>query len=305
MLTALYLADFGSDKLKATLSGFEKHLKETDRGPSVRSYVGDVRRFTIWLSKRYEHPNIEAVSPLDMVEYRSHLQKHGGRKKAGAAPSTINRALVSLRLFFVWLQKEGHIHDNPAENIKPVAVGTRPAPKWLSRTEQARLMHAVRNGKDSRDEAIIGLMLHAGLRVSELCSLTKTALKISARRGQVNITGKGNKYREVPLNATIRNILGRWLEENQTDVLFPNRYGEPISSRGVYKIVAEYAYQAKLDGVTPHTLRHTFCKNAVDLGIPIDRVAAMAGHSSLDITKRYTTPSMADLQEAVEKMAWE
>lgn len=54
--------------------------------------------------------------------------------------------------------------------------------------------------------------------------------------------------------------------------------------------MVDYTYQAKLEDVTPHTFRHTFCKNAIDMGIPIDQVAMMAGHSSLDVTKRYTVP---------------
>ncbi|MDA8336688.1 MAG: site-specific integrase, partial [Peptococcaceae bacterium] len=55
----------------------------------------------------------------------------------------------------------------------------------------------------------------------------------------------------------------------------------------------------------PHALRHAFCKNLIDLGVPIDQVAVLAGHSSLDVTRRYTVPSMADLQAAVEKTSWE
>ena len=68
---------------------------------------------------------------------------------------------------------------------------------------------------------------------------------------------------------------------------------------------AEYAYHAKIKDVSPHTLRHTFCKNLIDQGVPIDQVAVLAGHSSLDTTKRYTAPSMADLQAAVDRTAWE
>lgn len=300
----IYLANFGSDKLENLLAGFERHLKETDRGPSARSYMGDVKRFASWMQKRGGF-NICAASPLDMIDYREYLQEYGGRNGTGAAPATVNRALISLKIFFNWLKKEGQINDNPAENTKPVAVAAVPAPKWLDRNQQAALMRTVRDSGKTRDEAMVGLMLHAGLRVDELCSLRRDDITISDRSGQVAVTGKGNKYREVPLNSTIRKILQRWLDENPEGPLFPNRYQKAISTRGVFKVVAEYAYHAKLVGVTPHTLRHTFCKNAIDRGIPIDQVAAMAGHSSLDVTKKYTTPSLADLQAAVERLAWE
>lgn len=299
-----YLKDFGSDKLESLIDGFRKHILETDRVKSVRSYVGDVKRFSTWGMQKYGSFNITAVSPLDLVEYREHLQKYGGRKGNGAEPSTVNRALISLRVFYEWLKKQGQIRDNPAEDIKPVKENSKPAPRWLDRNQQASLMREVRTGSP-RDEAIVGLMLHAGLRVSEVCSLRIGDISISTRSGKVEVTGKGNKKREVPLNSTIRKILSSWLEENRAESLFPNRYGRPISTRGVFKMVAGYAYLAKLEDVTPHTLRHTFCKNAIDRGIPIDQVAMMAGHSSLDVTKRYTAPSDSDLQNAVEKLAWE
>ena len=130
-------------------------------------------------------------------------------------------------------------------------------------------------------------------------------IDLSDRAGNVSVTGKGNKYREVPLNISVRKMLEQWMNVNSTNPLFPNRYGIGISTRGVFKLVDNYAYKAKLEDVSPHTLRHTFCKNAIDRSIPIDQVAALAGHSSLDITKRYTTPSKDDLQAAVERMAWE
>lgn len=263
-----------------------------------------MRRFFAWGAGKGRF-RAGAVSPLDLVEYRAHLQREGCRGGTGAAPSTVNRALVSLRLFFEWLRKDGVVRDNPVKEIKPVAMVTATVPRWLDRRQQAALVRAVREKGSVRDEALVGLMLHTGLRVGELCALGRGNLRLSARGGWVDVTGKGNKYREVPLNATVRRILSKWLEENPDGPLFPNRYGEPISPRGVFKLVGEYAYLAKLEGVTPHTLRHTFCKNAIDLGIPIDQVAIMAGHSSLDVTKRYTAPSKDDLQAAVDRLAWE
>ena len=305
MAKIIYPRKFGSDKLKCLLSDFEKHIKETDRGKSVRSYLGDVKRFIEWGTQKYSSFTVRGVSSLDLVEYREYLQKNGGRNKTGAAPATVNRALISLKLFFAWLLQQGHAKDNPVENIKQVAVASILAPKWLDRNQQAALMRAVRDSGSARDEAIIGLMLHAGLRVSEVCSLKHEDIDLSARAGNVSVIGKGNKYREVPLNITVRKMLEPWMDVNSSNPLFPNRYGNGISTRGVFKLVDEYAYQAKLEDVSPHTLRHSFCKNAIDRGIPIDQVAALAGHSSLDITKRYTTPSKDDLQAAVERMSWE
>lgn len=300
MPKTIYLKKLTSDKSKTLLCGFKKHLKETDRGSSVRSYVGDVQRFSDWLVNKFGSANIQAVSPLDIVQYRQELQDKC------KSPSTINRALIAIRIFFGWLVREKVIRDNPADGIKQVAVASKTQPKWLDRSQQAALVRAVRTGGHARDHAIVLTMMHAGLRVSEVCALDKSNIIISDRAGRVIVRqGKGNKYREVPLNKTIRRVLSHWLIEHSEGPLFPNRNNKPISERGVFNLVAKYAYDAKLEDVTPHTLRHTFCKNLIVMGVPIDQVALMAGHSSLEVTKRYTVPSVDDLQAAIEKTAWE
>ncbi|MGB9792841.1 MAG: tyrosine-type recombinase/integrase [Thermacetogeniaceae bacterium] len=293
------------DEIKKVLDGFSKHLLGKDRGASAVSYAGDVRKFIVWCVEKHGSFSPQEISPLDIVNYRDYLQECGGRDGGRAAPATVNRALVSLRLFFGWLHESGEIPYNPAADVRPVKTNKRLAPKWLTRREQAALMRAVKSKGNPRDEAMIGLMLHAGLRIGELCSLKREDVEIAPRGGHVRVVGKGNKQRIVPLNATIRKILEAWLRENPHDPIWPNRYGEPISPRGVRKLLQEYAYAAKLKNVTPHTLRHTFCKNLLDSGVPIDQVAMLAGHSSLDVTKVYTAPSEKDLEKAVEKIAWE
>jgi integrase/recombinase XerC len=68
-------------------------------------------------------------------------------------------------------------------------------------------------------------------------------------------------------------------------------------------LVSRYAYDARLEDVTPHTLRHTFGKNLVDAGVPLDRVAHLLGHEGLATTTIYTTPSGQDPQRQVEQIA--
>ena len=304
MTKTVYLQKFATEKFEALLDSFKKHLLEADRAGAAKVYPGKVRAFAKWFAERYGRFDPKGVMPLDIVEYRSYLQGAAGRK-GKTSPATVNAAVVSLRVFFSWLKSKGEIADNPTEGIRSVAE-ERAAPKWLDRNQQRALLRAVKESGNARDEAVISLMLHAGLRVGEICSLEREDLRFSDRSGKVIVRkGKGNKYREVPLNKTARKAVLRWLKKNPEGPLFPNRYGEPITPRGIYNMVAGYAYKAKLGNVTPHTLRHTFCKNAVDLGVSIERVALMAGHVSLDVTKRYTVPSFEDLQKDAEKWAWE
>lgn len=251
------------------------------------------------------HEVLCAVLHVIVVEYRSYLQGEEGRRGGRLAAATVNKNLVAVRVFFNWLKHMGVVRDNPADGVRQVAMERGLSPRWLDRKQQAALVHAVQGGGSVRDMAIIGLMLHAGLRIGEVCTLHREDIVVSERKGVVRVTGKGKKVREVPLNKTARKILSNWLAANPEGPLFPNRFGQPITVDGLEKLFREYAYQAHLEGATPHALRHAFCKNLIDLGVPIDQVAVLAGHSSLDVTRRYTVPSMADLQAAVEKTSWE
>jgi site-specific recombinase XerD len=80
--------------------------------------------------------------------------------------------------------------------------------------------------------------------------------------------------------------------------------GLPLE-RGIHAIVKKYAYQARLEEVTAHTLRHSFAKNLVDASTPLDQVATLLGHESLDTTRIYTQPSKRDLERAVRNATGE
>jgi len=147
------------------------------------------------------------------------------------------------------------------------------------------------------------------MRVSELCALDINDMVLNERSGSVVVRyGKGGKRREIPLNATVRRALKAWLEVRGSSPgpLFTSRRGGGITPRGVEYLITRYAYDARLEGVTPHTLRHTFCKQLVDAGESLDRVAVLTGHASLkNTTARYTRPTAKDLEVAVGRLEWE
>lgn len=279
------------------VNDFLKHLKNIDVSKStVQSYHSDLKKFKRWSP---EAP-LESIGPLDIAEFKRHLQKRGQK------PATINRALATLSTFFDWAVEKGLIENNPASNVKYVKE-VKTAPKSLSRREQLSLMRAVNRSGKVRDIAIITLLLHTGLRVSEMCRLKMTDVIIKERSGSVTVIGKGDKQRVVPLNVTARNALAEWFNVRgyEPGPLFISQKGGRLSPRSVERLVKKYAYHARLDKVTPHILRHTFCKSLIDAGVSIDRVADLAGHESLDTTAKYTRPTQMDLQKAVEKLAWE
>ncbi len=105
--------------------------------------------------------------------------------------------------------------------------------------------------------------------------------------------GKGKKQRKIPLNSTV----------HAYNLILSQKPG-PLTTRAVQYVVEKYAYNARLEGVSPHTLRHTAATNLVDQGVSLDRVALVLGHSSLNVTAIYTIPTEKDLEYKLEKVAW-
>jgi integrase/recombinase XerC len=135
--------------------------------------------------------------------------------------------------------------------------------------------------------------------------LTLDDVEISPRKGQVTVNGKGFKQRTIPLNKASREILRQWLQvrpDSGDRALFINQRGAPAKLRSAQRAVKRIAEQAGLEDVTPHTLRHTFAKSLIDEGVTLEKVAKLLGHSSLDTTRIYVTPSEKDLEEAVESL---
>jgi site-specific recombinase XerD len=151
------------------------------------------------------------------------------------------------------------------------------------------------------------VLKNTGLRVSELCALRLGDLTLSERKGQLVVrAGKGGKYRVVPLNLDARKALSAYLAVRPTvadDHLFIGQRDEPLTPSGVWEIVVNLAQRAGLPDVSPHVLRHTFGKQALDAGESLVTVATLMGHARLETTALYTQPSQADLERAVEKLA--
>jgi integrase/recombinase XerC len=291
---------------KDVIADYQEYLEQTGKSANtVKAYVHDVGAFASWFEQTTGDefaPGI--VDPREITDYRGHLLQRG------SSPATVNRRLVSLRRFFLWARNRGMTGDTPFEMLERVRVKEQKdvAPRWLRHKEQLALLRAVRQGENERDLAIIQIMLGAGLRISEAAALKLSDIKLNDRSGWVYVrTGKGMKPRSIPLSAQVRKALQAYLKtrpDTDEDDLFLGQRG-PLSEWGIHAIVKKYAYQARQDDVTAHTLRHSFAKNLVDAGTPLDQVAVLLGHESLDTTKVYTQPSQRDLERAVYNAAGE
>jgi len=226
------------------LCKFNAYLKEMDASPaSIKAYLCDLRKFIRWYEETTgAHPKTAAVIRLDIVEFRNYLER-----SARQQPATINRALASLSVYFTWALEEKRIQSNPTNGVNTIKEQPH-APKWLERHDLHALVRAVsaRKKPNKRDHAIIILLVHTGLRVSEACRLDIEDLTLRDRSGLVRVRqGKGNKYREVPLNTTVRNILKDWIGERESGPLFTSQKGGGrLIARAIEQMVSRYACAA-------------------------------------------------------------
>lgn len=300
------------------LCQFTEYLKSRDRSTrTISGYAIDIRCFVRWLETQHgEAYRLTDWQPEDIKRYREYLTNE---KKSKA--TTSNRNLAAICAYGEWAEQAHRIERNPARHIRSVAIDPL-APKWLDKDQRNTLLKAVRNDlaavdnkKDyprmkvlrMRDATAVIVLLGAGLRVGELCALRLGDVQISERKGSLTVrNGKGLKQRTVPLNKDVRDQLEAWLMDRPPDVehdyVFTGQRGGPMKKRSVLRALSRLAKKAGLDGVTPHTLRHSFARSLVDAGEPLENVAALLGHSSINTTRIYTVPGEIDLERAVEKL---
>jgi integrase/recombinase XerC len=229
-------------------------------------------------------------------DYKRHLKAVERWK-----PASVNLALAALDSFYTQLGL-----GRPVVRREELSKN---APRAITVEEQRRLLRiAERAG--ARDRAIVVVLLYTGLRLAELVALHVGDLRISARKGVVIVrSGKGDAYREVPLNALVRQVLDEWLAERKNKAvdedgeqpLFVGRSGRRLSKRSVDDVVRDLGNDAGIS-LSAHILRHTFLTRMVRQGSDLVLVAELAGHRRLETTRRYSLPSDIDRLLAVENL---
>jgi integrase/recombinase XerC len=302
--------------MNAVLNDFEQYMSGQDVSPLTASgYLCDLRHFASWFEQSNgEQLTVQRITPTDVKEYKQFLLVVERRKA-----STVNRRLAALSALAKWARQTGQIQVDPTEHIKGVANVAR-GPKWLDKHQQFALNRTIENDLQlsrmkypkrwltrRRDASLVLFLLHTGLRLSELVGLRMEDVSISDRKGSVLVQhGKGGKQRSVPLNSEARKALQEWCAVRpQKEYLWTAIEGEgndALSGRAVQRILERYAKAAGIDELTPHVCRHSFAKNLVDNEVGLEKVAALLGHSSLNTTRVYVTPSERDLELAVENL---
>lgn len=254
---------------------------------TVASYKRDLTRLIDFLKEQ----NILSFDKWNETCLNSYILY---LEKSGLSPSTVSRNISSIKVFVLYLIKQGKLSHDPSERIKPPKIGKR-TPGIISIDEINLLLEQpnTNTAKGIRDQAMLELIYATGLRVSELIALRCADVNFQASYIQcIN----GNKERIIPFGKKAKNALKLYMENARSvfikdgaeNILFSNCQGFPLSRQGFWKLIKRYAKNAGIkEDITPHTLRHSFAAHLVENGADLKAVQEMLGNSELTSAQTY------------------
>lgn len=264
---------------------------------TVANYLLDLKNFNAFLEGR----PLEQVDRLVLRMFLAHL------KKGGYAKSSVARKVSSLRSFFKFLCRDGYLVVNPASGLIIPKLDKK-LPVFLGLSEVIKLLEAPPYDTliGLRDRAILETLYSTGIRVSEIADLNIRDVDFIG--GVMKIYGKGKRERLAPIGdkalKCIRDYLSRrrLICKVHNKTLFLNKGNKRISSRSIRNFLNKYIRQLTVkEGISPHTLRHSFATHLLDRGADLRSVQELLGHRNLSTTQIYTHLTTERLKSVYNK----
>jgi len=300
--------------LDRAIGGFIGYLADERRfsGATVRAYRGDLDRFRSFWEGEFAHEDAARtpLSGVDTLAVRSHLA-YLHREKL--SHRSLARHLSTLRAFFRWACREGHLARNPAKGL-PAPRVPKTLPRAMSLADTESLLAAPEEGSFfERDRALFELLYATGLRVSEAAGLDLEDVDFSSRLARV--AGKGGKERIVPFGEEAEEALREYLPARaerrrrfdeslpgEGEPLFVNARGGRLTTRSMARLLKSRLRAAGLpSAISPHALRHTFATHLLSAGADLRSIQELLGHASLSTTQKYTHLDAARLREVYRR----
>jgi integrase/recombinase XerD len=289
----------GAGSLSSAIDGFLLHLR-VERGLSpatLAAYRSDLADFA---ASRGAEAGWAASADVAM-RYLSMLGSPGRSRRAVLRPTTLRRRTASLRGFYRFCFAEGLLERDIAAQFD-LPRQPRLLPEVLTVDEVDALLEIRTDATPAglRDRALLELLYAAGLRISEAVGLDLDDLSFEG--GTVRVVGKGDRERQVPVGEIALGWLRRYLDEVRPEwlttraaatgrggPLFLSARGERLDRRRAWEMLVASAREAGLkDGVSPHTLRHSFATHLLEGGADLRIVQELLGHASITTTQLYT-----------------
>lgn len=254
---------------------------------TVLAYIQDLQQFFEFVAIKEARELDEITSKL-IRGWMVHLVNNGYTNKS------VNRKLSSIRTYFRYLKKQGHIQSNPTTGLVGPKVEKR-LPQFANEKDldnQLTLQQL-----DTRDALLVEILYQTGMRLSELVELTTASLYDN----KLKVLGKRNKERIIPISIELKEQIDRYRAEcarngfKSTYLLLTDK-GNKLYPKLVYRKINNYLASAtELQKCSPHVLRHTFATHMLNNGAGIETIKALLGHANLAATQVYTHNSFAQL----------
>ncbi|CAM1362630.1 Tyrosine recombinase XerD [Tenacibaculum sediminilitoris] len=269
---------------------------------SIDSYKRDINKLALFVEST-GFP----ISPINISQETVQQFIYESSKKINAR--TQARLISGLRGFFNYLVFEDYRKDNPTDLIESPNI-VRKLPDTLEKEEIDALITAIdlSHPQGERNKTIIETIYSCGLRVSELINLQLSDLFFE--EGYIQVLGKGNKYRFVPIHITTIHRLNFYINEIRSlitskkedeDTVFLNRRGKRLTRQMIFIILKELAQKINLKkSIGPHTLRHSFATHLLKNGADLRVIQQLLGHESITTTEIYVHLDNSYLKEVVD-----
>lgn len=265
----------------------EKLRKKKLSENTIEAYERDIKRYLEFLNSRNE--SIQESDTITIMAYVQELQK------SKMANSSIVRSIISIRGFYIFLMSKGLVEDDPTYKYEVPKI-KRDIPKVLTVEEVDKLLNMpdLNSHKGIRDKAMLEVMYATGIKVTELLNLNIYSLNL--KLGYIKCKGTKEKERIIPIGSYAVNCIEEYLKIrpelniNKLDYLFFNSQGNRLTRQGFWKIIKEYAKDAKIKkNINLYTLRHSFAVHLLQNGADIRIVQELLGHTSIAATQIYSS----------------
>jgi len=258
---------------------------------SISAYLEDLKKLDNYSEYFLASQKPGSFSHLQLEDFTEWIAK------LGFSAATQARIISGIKTFYKFLVLENDVQQNPSELLQSPKL-SRKLPVYLSVDEIDAMLGCIDRSRaeGERNYSIIETLYGCGLRVSELVDLKISQLHLD--NGYIQVLGKGNKERLIPIGSTAKNLINSYLltvrpqltiKKNASDVVYLNRRGAKLSRVMIFYIVKDLAEKASIKKVlSPHTFRHSFATHLVEGGADLRAVQEMLGHESITTTEIYT-----------------
>jgi integrase/recombinase XerD len=233
---------------------------------TISTYQQELKKYEKWLQDHNQE--LVDINQKDVQKYIVFLEQKG------KSPITTDKVFGVIRTFAKYLKRPDITFD-----IKIKQGNKKDEIETLSKEECEELLSEVRESENERNIAIVYMLLHTGIRVSELCALNIS--DIDFRTKQVNVLDTHGDRRIIPMSEELIEYLSFYMGAIQPkEAVFVSRNNERLTERSVQ-------YMLKKFHINAQKLRHTFCQHLIDQGASLEVVSKLAGHRDINVTKRY------------------